>query len=184
VASDRTCAAVIVGRLEARESYKGHRELIEVWPLVRQKVPAAELWVIGDGSLRPAMERLAESVCPGAVTFLGFLSEADKEQRLRQARCLVMPSRGEGFGLVYIEAMRVGTPCLVGTQDAGCEVVAPPEAGIAVDAAARGELVAGVVRLLTPGDEWDRWSAQARRRYESNFTARHFKQRLLDCLHR
>jgi glycosyltransferase involved in cell wall biosynthesis len=93
-----------------------------------------------------------------------------------------MPSRGEGFGLVYLEAMRQGRPCLVGDSDGGREVVNPPEAGLAVDPGDPLQLAAAVTRLLTPGPEWDRWSLQARRRYEDGFTAQHFRQRLNEAL--
>jgi len=77
-----------------------------------------------------------------------------------------MPSRGEGFGLVYLEAMRLGRPCLVSTMDAGREVVNPPEAGLAANPDNQEELVSAVCRLLADRAEWRQWSAQARRRYE------------------
>ncbi len=171
--------AVILGRMDRGEDYKGHRELIAAWPRVRERVPAAELVVAGDGDLRPDLERLAG---PG-VRFVGRVSESQKQELLARSRCLVMPSRGEGFGLVYLEAMRVGRPCLVGDRDAGREVVNPPEAGLAVnpdDPAAVA--AAAAARLLTPGAEWDAWSAAARRRYEGRFTAAHFQARLRAAL--
>ena len=93
-----------------------------------------------------------------------------------------MPSRGEGFGLVYLEAMRVGRPCLVSTLDAGREVVNPPEAGLAVDPDNREELADAICRLLGDGPEWQQWSKQARQRYEQNFTAKHFQDRLMTAL--
>jgi glycosyltransferase involved in cell wall biosynthesis len=101
---------------------------------------------------------------------------------LRRCRCLAMPSRGEGFGLVYLEAMRLGRPCLVSDQDAGREVVAPPEAGLAADPANGPQLAESLCRLLTPGEEWEQWSQAARQRYDSGFQGRDFQQRLLDAL--
>jgi glycosyltransferase involved in cell wall biosynthesis len=93
-----------------------------------------------------------------------------------------MPSRGEGFGLVYLEAMRLGRPCLVSNCDAGREVVNPPEAGLAVDPADASSLADGVCRLLADGPEWHRLSQAARRRYEREFTAEHFQRRLIAAL--
>ena len=93
-----------------------------------------------------------------------------------------MPSRADGFGLVYLEAMRLGRPCLVSTLDAGREVVNPPEAGLAADPDNPHDLAEAICRLLTPGPDWGIWSRQARVRYESRFTARHFQERLIAAL--
>jgi glycosyltransferase involved in cell wall biosynthesis len=83
---------------------------------------------------------------------------------------------------VYLEAMRLGRPCLVSDCDAGREVVRPPEAGLAVDPADSGALVDVLVRLLGDGDEWRGWSEAGRRLYETNFTARHYQNRLVKTL--
>jgi phosphatidylinositol alpha-1,6-mannosyltransferase len=173
----------MVGRLNAAENYKGHRQMIEAWPLVLERMPEAELWIAGDGDLRPRLEDLArQSVSGDAVRFYGQVSERDKERLLVACRCLALPSRGEGFGLVYLEAMRIGRPCLVSTVDAGREVVNPPQAGLAVDADDPRTIADGTLRMLTAGTEWENWSARARARYEAHFTGDHFRQRLMTAL--
>lgn len=174
---------LMLSRLLRSEDYKGHREVIAAWPRVLQQLPDAQLWIAGDGDLRPELERLvAARHLQNSVRFFGRVSEEQKQQLLEQCRCLAMPSRGEGFGLVYLEAMRVGRPCLVSHCDAGREVVNPPEAGLAVDPDDSRALAAALVRLLTPNAEWETWSQNARRRYEENFTAAHFQQRLIQAL--
>jgi phosphatidyl-myo-inositol dimannoside synthase len=176
-------AVLMIGRLDRGEDYKGHRQMIAAWRLVVERVPGATLWIIGDGNLRPDLEALARQSAPAAsVQFFGKVPNPTKEQLLADCRCVAMPSRGEGFGLVYLEAMRVGRPCLVSDADAGREVVNPPEAGIAVDPDKPEGLVNAVQRMLTPGPEWDRWSIQARARYEAHFTSAHFHRRLLTAL--
>ncbi|HEY6231980.1 MAG TPA: glycosyltransferase family 4 protein [Pyrinomonadaceae bacterium] len=176
-------AALILSRLSKAEDYKGHREVIRAWPRVVQRTPDAELWIVGDGDLRNDLERLvAELHLEKQVRFCGLVSDETKQELLQKSRCLVMPSRAEGFGLVYLEAMRLGRPCLVSTLDAGREVVNPPEAGLAVHPDDAAELTDSICRLLGDGAEWQRWSDQARRRYEANFTAKHFQQRLLSAL--
>lgn len=176
-------AALIIGRLARSEDYKGHRELIAAWPLVRGALPDAELWVAGEGDLRPDLKALARArgVADG-VRFLGRVSEDEKERLIAASRCLAMPSRGEGFGLVYLEAMRLGRPCLVSTLDAGREVVNPPEAGLAADPADRGALASALIRLIDAGPGWETWSEAARLRYSRRFTAEHYSRRLLDAL--
>jgi phosphatidylinositol alpha-1,6-mannosyltransferase len=176
-------SVLMVGRLDAREDYKGHRQMIEMWPRVLERVPEAELWIVGDGDLRPNLEDLAARCAPlRAIHFHGQVSDVRKNELLASCRCLAMPSRGEGFGLVYLEAMRIGRPCIVSNMDAGCEVVNPPEAGLAVDPENAGQIADAVVRMLTANGEWADWSRRARERYESRFIAAHFQQRLLTAL--
>jgi phosphatidylinositol alpha-1,6-mannosyltransferase len=176
-------SVLMVSRLLRSEDYKGHREVIGAWPLVLRREPGAELWIAGEGDLQPDLEaEVRRRGLESRIRFLGRISEAEKQERLARCRCLVMPSRGEGFGLVYLEAMRLGRPCLTGDRDSGRELVNPPEAGLAVDPADGHALTKAICRLLTVGPEWDRWSVQARRRYEEQFTAEHFGRRLVGTL--
>jgi phosphatidyl-myo-inositol dimannoside synthase len=180
---DRTPRALMLSRLARGEDYKGHREVLDAWPLVLERIPAAELWVAGDGDLRSDLEQAAcDHGVRDAVHFLGRVSEADKHTLVARARCLALPSQGEGFGLVYAEAMRQGRPCLVSTHDAGREVVDPPRQGLAVDPPDRVAVADALVRLLTDGPEWREWSRRARQRYEEHFTAQHFQARLVSAL--
>lgn len=176
-------AAVMIGRLRRGEDYKGHREMIAAWPAVLETVPDAELWIVGDGDLRPDLEQLArETGVAERVLFYGEVPDFEKERLIDRSRCLALPSAGEGFGLVYVEAMRLGRPCLVSTLDAGREVVNPPEAGLAVDPAEPAAIAVAVRRLLKASPEWDAFSGRARQRYEGHFTGAHFQQRLLAAL--
>ncbi len=170
--------ALMISRLDTRERYKGHDEVLSAWPLVQQQLPLAQLWIVGDGDLRDDLESLTQDP---SVRFFGRVTEPEKRKLIEASRCLVLPSRGEGFGLVYLEAMRSGRPCLVGV-DAGVEVVNPPEAGLSADPSDKESLVSALVRLLKPGMEWDCMAEGARRRYEKQFTANHFQERLLAAL--
>jgi phosphatidylinositol alpha-1,6-mannosyltransferase len=179
----QTPAAVMIGRMDAGEGYKGHRELIEAWPRVLDHIPDAELWIVGGGDGAGELNTLASSGAAARhIRFTGVISDEEKQNLLRQSRCMALPSRGEGFGLVYLEAMRLGRPCLASVHDAGREVVCPPRAGFAVEPRDSESLAAALVRLLTAGPEWEGLSASARERYESCFTAAHFQARLRDAL--
>ena len=176
-------ALVMVSRLTRADAYKGHREIISAWPRVVRDAPDAELWIVGDGDLRAELQELAfRCGTIDRIRFLGSLSETDKTDAIAASRGLLMPSRAEGFGLVYLEAMRLGRPCLVSNCDAGREVVNPPECGIAVDPTDQHALVDAVRRLLAQGDEWQSWSVAARARYESLYTEAHFQDRLAGAI--
>ncbi len=183
VPSSKGPIALMIGRMLKSEDYKGHRELISIWPRVLDRFHAAELWIAGDGDLRPELERQASDLgLRDRVRFFGKISEAQKQQLLGDCRCLAMPSRGEGFGLVYLEAMRMGKPCLVSTCDAGQEVINPPEAGLAVNPSNSAELTDALCRLLTDDDAWNQWSHAAELRYRQGFSASHFQERLNSAL--
>jgi len=126
--------------------------------------------------------RVRELALTPYIDFRGSVTEEEKLELIAQSHCLLMPSRGEGFGLVYLEAMRQGRPCLAGSADAGREVLSPPEAGLSVDPVDIPGLACAVARLLRPGDSWREWSRRARARYESSFTADDFQRRLLDAI--
>jgi phosphatidylinositol alpha-1,6-mannosyltransferase len=174
---------LMLSRLARGEDYKGHRQVLGVWARVRARVPNAQLWIAGDGDLRGALEEWTRANgLPESVRFFGRVSDTQKNELLRACRALAMPSRGEGFGLVYVEAMRAGRPCLVSDADAGREVVNPPEAGLAVNPDDADALTDALVRLLASGDEWNAWSRAAQKRYAEHFTAAQFQNRLLDAL--
>jgi phosphatidylinositol alpha-1,6-mannosyltransferase len=179
---DSVPAAIMISRLDAAERYKGHEEVIAAWPLIRSRVPGAQLWIVDTGTLVPALEEaVARAGMHDAVRFFGRLDEAEKHALLQRARCLLLPSTSEGFGLVYLEAMRLGRPCLSG-MDGSREVINPPEAGYAVTHRKPQEIADAVVRLLTLNDEWHAHSAAARARYEREFTAAHFRERIVSAL--
>jgi phosphatidylinositol alpha-1,6-mannosyltransferase len=181
--ADGPPAALMIGRLSSTENYKGHREMIQIWPRVLEHIPGARLWIVGEGDLRPQLEQMTLSLgLSHHVRFFGAVPDAQKEDLLRESRAMLLPSAGEGFGLVYLEAMRMGRPCLVSTLDAGKEVVNPPEAGLAVDLKDPAQTLHSVLQLLTPGGNWDGMSARARQRYEARFTASHFGRRFTSAL--
>ncbi|MBI1761465.1 MAG: glycosyltransferase family 4 protein [Acidobacteria bacterium] len=174
---------LMISRLEKSEDYKGHRELIQAWPQVLRKIPTAELRIIGTGNLKEELvTQVRQLGLEQQIHLLGWVEEEQKQALLEKCMCLALPSRAEGFGLVYLEAMRIGRPCLVSVFDAAREVVNPPEAGLAVDPAKSHDLVEALCRLLRAGTEWELWSAQSRHRYEALFTAHSFQQRLVQAI--
>lgn len=81
---------------------------LEAFRRIRERIPGARLWMVGDGYLLPAMRRRA----PPGVAFLGHVSEEKKYELLRQAHLLLFPAVREGWGLTVIEANACGTPAI------------------------------------------------------------------------
>lgn len=102
-----------VARLASTDTYKGIDTLIEALPLVRREFPGAELRIVGGGDDLPRLRALAGRLgVDGAVSFAGMID--DEALRGEYAACdlFALPSRKEGFGLVFLEAMTHGKPCL------------------------------------------------------------------------
>ena len=178
-ASEQPPFALIVGRILAGERYKGHDELLELWPQLRQRVPTARLVVAGEGNDRARLEQKARDLgVADAVKFVGRVDDATLQGLYRDCSFFVMPSSGEGFGVVFLEAMRAGKAC-VGGPGAPAEVIVDGVTGRVVE---RGELAAAVTELFENPGQCAQWGQAGRERFERNFTMEHFQQRLLLAL--
>jgi phosphatidylinositol alpha-1,6-mannosyltransferase len=174
--------ALIVGRLSSAERYKGHEALIGAWPAVRAAIADARLLVVGDGDDRGRLEGIvAERGLGDAITFLGRVDDAVLAALYARASFFVMPSPREGFGLVYLEAMRAGKPCIAvhGSAD---EIIRHGVDGLVIDAGSTDGLAAAIVRLFADGDARARMGAAARARVQESFTEEQFSRRLIEAL--
>lgn len=166
--------ALIVGRLAAEERYKGHDLLIDIWPTVMDEVPGASLVIAGDGDDRARLEARAAHI-KDHVSFLGRVSDAVLANLYRDCAFFVMPSRDEGFGLVFLEAMRAGKAC-IGGVGAAAEVIENGVTGLVVEQS-REQLLGAVVRLFREPDMRERMGAAGAVRVAREFTEAHFRRR-------
>jgi glycosyltransferase involved in cell wall biosynthesis len=116
---------VFVGRLA---SNKGPLAALTAYHLLRQRVPAAQMWFVGDGPQRAV---LAARAGPG-VTLFGRVSRAERDELLARAHVLVVTSVREGWGLVVDEAAAMGTPT-VGYDRPGLRDSVPLAGGVLVE---------------------------------------------------
>lgn len=120
---DRT-VLLTVSRLSAEERYKGHDEMLELLPRLALDVPDIAYLVVGDGDDRPRLHGKAAALgVADRVVFAGHVPEAEKPDHYRLADAFVMPGRGEGFGIVYLEAAACGIPVVASSADASHEAV-------------------------------------------------------------
>ena len=174
---------LVVGRLSAGERYKGHEQLIRAWPDVVARVPDARLVVAGDGDDRPRLERLAtESPAGGAVRFTGFLSRPELEAEYARASLFAMPSRGEGFGLVYLEAMAHGLACLGSHSDAAAEVIEDGTTGVLVDPDDVQVLGRAMTDLLESPDRRRAMGEAGRARVAALYQYHRFREQIVGLL--
>jgi glycosyltransferase involved in cell wall biosynthesis len=111
---------------------KGVGVLIEALPLIRRRFPRIRLVVVGDGPLRAELESLAAgNGSAGAVRFTGSLAPAEVARRMRRCELFALPSLEEGQGVVLLEALASGTPC-VASRAGGIPEILRPEWGALV----------------------------------------------------
>jgi glycosyltransferase involved in cell wall biosynthesis len=136
-------------RLQVDERYKGVDEVLEIMPDLIVRDPTLTFVIAGDGDDRGRLESKAASLgLNDHVVFTGFVSEAEKVDHYRLADAFVMPGWGEGFGIVYLEAMACGVPVLVSTLDGSREAVLDGRLGRLVDPRRPAELEAAIVEVL------------------------------------
>jgi phosphatidylinositol alpha-1,6-mannosyltransferase len=178
-------AVVIVGRMASTERYKGHDQLILAWPRVIAEIPDAALVMVGRGDDVERLRTKAAALGLGRnVYFPGFLADAAVRAVMRHAAVFAMPSRGEGFGLVYLQAMRAGIPCLGSRDDAAADVIVDGETGLLVPRQDPEAIAGAVARLLTDEPMRRRMGDAGHRRFESLFTYPRFRARLAGVLAR
>lgn len=139
-----------LARLSSAERYKGIDEVLELLPELAQHVPDVAYLIVGDGDDR---ERLAAKAArlgvAGRVVFAGHVSDSEKAEHYRVADAFVMPGRGEGFGIVYLEAAACGIPVVASRLDASREAVRNGELGAVVDPNDGAELRNAILAALS-----------------------------------
>jgi phosphatidylinositol alpha-1,6-mannosyltransferase len=135
-----------VGRLSASERYKGHDRLIAALPGILAKVQDAAYLIVGSGEDRPRLEKLAREVAiADRVVFAGQVPDVDLPDYFALADIFAMPSTGEGFGIVFLEAAASGLAVVGGNCDGSVDAMAEGRIGRLVDPHSREGIEAAVV---------------------------------------
>jgi phosphatidylinositol alpha-1,6-mannosyltransferase len=107
-----------VSRLAVSERYKGHDRVIQAVAELSAQHPELVYVIAGDGDDRPRLERLARDLgVADRVRFVGYVLDDDLPDLYRTADLFVMPSTGEGFGIVFLQALACGVPVIGGGND-------------------------------------------------------------------
>lgn len=102
-----------VARLASNERYKGVDQLIRVVAQLASRIPSLHLAVVATGDDLPSHERLARELgVADRVRFLTGLSQAETAACYSRCDVFALPSTGEGFGFVFLEAMAFGKPVI------------------------------------------------------------------------
>lgn len=168
-----------VSRLETGDRYKGVDTVIKALPRIAVSIPQIRYVVVGDGSDRPWLQSLARDLgVTGRVEFRGRLPTSALAREYSACSAFVMPSAGEGFGIVFLEAAFFGKPSLAGDHGGSPEVVADGITGFVVPPGDEAALAEAAVKLLSAPETLLRMGQAARRRLLERFTYDAFAARL------
>ncbi len=165
------------------ESYKGEETLLRAMVELRPSHPELTLFCVGEGPSRPRWQARAEALgLAGVVRFTGAISDAELADL--DARCLgfALLSEGEGFGIVYLEAMAHGKACVATNADASCELVQDGITGLVVPPGDVAATAAALRRLVEDRGLALRLGAEGKRRVLENYLPRHFQARLTEFM--
>lgn len=141
-----------VARLSSRERYKGLDEILELLPQARTEVDGLQYLIVGDGDDRARLKAKAASLGVGSsVAFAGYVSDAEKLECYRTADAFVMLSKGEGFGIVYLEALACGLPVIASSLDASREALLNGVLGQIVDPERPADVLSAILRAIAIG---------------------------------
>jgi len=168
-----------LGRLATEERYKGVDEVLQVLPSLAKSIPNITYLVVGDGSDRARLEQKTRQLgLEGRVIFAGRISEEEKPDHFRLADAYVMPSSGEGFGIVFLEALACGITVIGSKIDGSRDALRDGRLGILVNPADPAELRAAILQTLAARDQ----SSKDRRDGVEYFSVDRFRQRVFDII--
>jgi glycosyltransferase involved in cell wall biosynthesis len=138
------------GRMAGDERYKGFDEIIDLMPRLLARAPDLAYVAAGEGSDRARLEAKAKALGVNAhVVFPGHIAESEKADLYRLADAYVMPSSGEGFGFVILEALACGIPVVASSSDGTREAVRSGELGLVVNPQDADELERAVIEAMS-----------------------------------
>ncbi len=157
---------IFVGSLIER---KGVSYLIQALANLVATQPDLRLIIVGEGKDRGLLEELTNRLgLQTNVIFLGTQSQDKVSKLLRESRLFILPSIEEGQGVVLVEALASGTPC-VGSRVGGIPDVITSDVGKIVEAGDVTGLEEAVLLLTSSIDIWDSASINARHRAEQEY---------------
>jgi phosphatidylinositol alpha-1,6-mannosyltransferase len=138
-----------VGRWAASEQYKGVDDLIRALAKLRATFPSLTLAAVGAGDDLPRLQKLATELdVATAVRFLTNLSKQELAACYARADIFALPSTGEGFGLVFLEAMAFAKPIVAAAAGGSTDLVEDKVNGLLIPPRDQAALIQALDQLL------------------------------------
>jgi glycosyltransferase involved in cell wall biosynthesis len=174
-----------VGRWNSAEKYKGADTLISALPRIVKTAPNTSLVLVGDGDDRSRLEQLAHDLgVSKSVHFLFGLTPDELFACYARCEIFALPSRGEGFGLVFLEAMAHGKPVVGGAHGGIPDIIEDGVTGLLVQHGDIDALAQALESLLSNSDRATQMGARGKDRVAQKFSFEEFEKQLTANLNR
>lgn len=131
------------------ETYQSYDAVLEALPLILQKIPEAKYLIVGKGDDQYRIhKKIREMKLEDCVILTGFVPDKDLCDYYNTCDVFVMPSKLEGFGIVYLEALACGKPVIGGNQDGAVDALGNGELGALVNPDDIEEIAETVIQIL------------------------------------
>jgi glycosyltransferase involved in cell wall biosynthesis len=174
-----------VCRLAADEQYKGYDRILEAMPRIRQTIPNVHYLIVGKGNDQHRVQQMIVDLqLENCVTLAGFVPDEELCDHYNLCDIFAMPSKGEGFGIVYLEAMACGKPVVGGNQDGAIDALCQGQLGALVNPDDVEEIAQTLIRILqgTDSNRLIYHPAQLRQKVIDIYGFNRFQHTLADLL--
>ncbi len=172
-----------VSRLEASEKYKNIELIIEAMPNILKEVPDTFYVIVGEGTDRHRLETMVNNKALNKkIIFKGNISASDLDSYYDSCDIFVLPSTGEGFGIVFLEAMYHSKPCIGAKAGGVPEVIEDGKTGILCKHDDVKSLSESIIRLLKDKSLSALMGKAGYERFNDNFSFQIYKKRLKEII--
>ncbi|WP_412467666.1 glycosyltransferase family 4 protein [Pedobacter sp. KLB.chiD] len=140
-----------LSRLSSSEKYKGYDHTIELLPQLLEKYPNL-VYLLGGKWDAVEKKRLDDLIgvnhLQKHIRLIGFIDEAELTEHFLLSDIFILPSKKEGFGIVFIEAMASGLRVIAGNKDGSADALKNGSLGLLVDPDDQEDILNGISLLL------------------------------------
>jgi phosphatidyl-myo-inositol dimannoside synthase len=144
-----------LSRLVSSEQYKGYDKIIAAMHLILKAMPNAVYMLAGkyDTVEKKRIDDLILSYdLHDKIIMTGYIADNEVADHYQLADVFVMPSRKEGFGIVFLEALACGTPVIGGNQDGTVEALLNGSMGVLINPTRQSEIAESIIEQLKKGN--------------------------------
>lgn len=171
-----------VSRLSRKAMHKNVDKVIKALPIILRKYPNLLYRVVGTGDWEEELIKLGKSLnLENHIEFLGELTDQDRDFYYSKADIFVLPSEGEGFGIVFLEAWKFHLPVITSKFGAAPEVVRDGIDGFCIDPTPE-DIAKTVLHLLSNEELRKRMGESGNKRLKEKYSYQSFKKRLWGLL--